>query len=297
LRFFGINTTLAFFRNILLHSTGRLGPDEKTFLPESEYGKVVIRARIYVVIYASVVGLSVYTRSILPLMYIGLPALYGSWLQFFYGHTQHAGLAENVLDHRLNSRTIYMHAIHRYLYWNMNYHVAEDFYAQAIDLERKIGIPVSHETHRRRYFATPWQTRHIMQRFPDLRITCDFSHWVCVCERLLPDMGETISLAAQHCHHLHARVGYAEGPQVPDPSAPEYATQLAAHEAWWEQVWQSQRERGFLGSTLTPEFGPPPYLQTLPYTNVPVADLVAVCDWMAKRQRERFARVQETVSP
>ncbi|HEX3876300.1 MAG TPA: NADH:ubiquinone reductase (Na(+)-transporting) subunit F, partial [Bryobacteraceae bacterium] len=40
-----------------------------------------------------------------------------------YGYTQHAGLAENVLDHRLNCRTVYMCWIHRYLYWNMNYHV------------------------------------------------------------------------------------------------------------------------------------------------------------------------------
>lgn len=167
---------------------------------------------------------------------------------------------------------------------------AEDFYAQAIDLEKTMGVPFSHETHRQRYFATPWQTRHILQQFPALRITSDFSHWVCVCERLLPDMGETIALAARHCHHLHARVGYAEGPQVPDPSAPEYAPHLAAHEAWWEEIWQSQRSRGFVYSTLTPEFGPPPYLQTLPHTNVPVADLATVCDWMARRQRERFGR-------
>jgi MocE subfamily Rieske [2Fe-2S] domain protein len=123
LRFFGVNTTFNFFRNILLHSTGRLSPEEKTFIPESEVGKVVIRARIYIAIYAGVVGLAISTGSILPLMYVGLPAFYGSWLQFLYGHTQHAGLAENVLDHRLNSRTIYMHAVHRYLYWNMNYHV------------------------------------------------------------------------------------------------------------------------------------------------------------------------------
>ena len=40
-----------------------------------------------------------------------------------YGLTQHAGLAENVLDHRLNCRTVYMNPVHRYLYWNMNYHV------------------------------------------------------------------------------------------------------------------------------------------------------------------------------
>ena len=40
-----------------------------------------------------------------------------------YGNTQHAGLAENVLDHRLNCRTVYMNPLNRYLYWNMNYHV------------------------------------------------------------------------------------------------------------------------------------------------------------------------------
>jgi MocE subfamily Rieske [2Fe-2S] domain protein len=123
LRFFGINTTYAFFRLVLLHCTGRLTAEEKTFIPESEYGKVIIRARIYLVVYASVIGLAVYAGSILPLMFIGLPAFYGSWLQFIYGHTQHTALAENVLDHRLNSRTIYMNAVNRYLYWEMNYHV------------------------------------------------------------------------------------------------------------------------------------------------------------------------------
>ena len=46
---------------------------EKTFIPESEYGKVITRARIYVLIYALVIGLAIYLRSILPLMLIGLP--------------------------------------------------------------------------------------------------------------------------------------------------------------------------------------------------------------------------------
>ena len=40
-----------------------------------------------------------------------------------YGLTQHAGLAENVLDHRLNCRTVLMNPINRYLYWNMNFHL------------------------------------------------------------------------------------------------------------------------------------------------------------------------------
>ena len=39
------------------------------------------------------------------------------------GLTQHVGLAEDVLDHRLNSRTVYMNPMIRFIYWNMNYHV------------------------------------------------------------------------------------------------------------------------------------------------------------------------------
>ena len=166
---------------------------------------------------------------------------------------------------------------------------AEDFYGEALHLEQKIGLPFSHETHRSRYFCTPWQTKFILDRYPTLRLTCDFSHWVCVCERLLPDLHDVLAQAARHAHHLHSRVGYEQGPQVPDPAAPEYAAHLQAHESWWAMIWQAQQERGFTESTLTPEFGPPPYLHTLPTSGKPVADLAKICDWMATRQAQRFA--------
>lgn len=96
---------------------------EKTFIPESEFPKVFFRARIYLAIYLGVIGLATGAASILPLLFVGLPNLFGSWLMMVYGLTQHAGLAENVLDHRLNCRTVYLNPIHRYLYWNMNYQV------------------------------------------------------------------------------------------------------------------------------------------------------------------------------
>ena len=80
-------------------------------------------ARIYVAIYLAVIGLAIYTHSFLPLFLVGFTNFFGTWLLVVYGLTQHAGLAENVLDHRLNCRTVYMNPIHRYLYWNMNYHV------------------------------------------------------------------------------------------------------------------------------------------------------------------------------
>jgi MocE subfamily Rieske [2Fe-2S] domain protein len=121
--FFNLGVYPVYFGKILRHSLGRMSADEKTFIPESEFPKIHRKARIYVVIYAAVIVLAIFTGSILPLMFVGLPNLLGSWLMVIYGLTQHAGLAENVLDHRLNCRTVSMNFIHRYLYWNMNYHV------------------------------------------------------------------------------------------------------------------------------------------------------------------------------
>lgn len=166
---------------------------------------------------------------------------------------------------------------------------AVDFYGAALDLERRCGVAIAHETHRLRCFGNPWTTRHVLEHHPDLKLTCDFSHWVCVAERLLEDCGDIIALAARHCHHLHARVGHEEGPQVSDPRAPEWSRHLAAHEAWWDQIWTAQQSRGMTVSTLTPEFGPAPYLPVLPHTQAPVADLADICDWMARRQAARFA--------
>src|SRR6478752_2789223 len=120
---FAIGVYPNYFRHIVMHSLGRMSADERTYIPESEFPKVFRRARIYLLVYAVVIGLAIGTGSILPLMFVGLVNLFGSWLMSVYGLTQHAGLAENVLDHRLNCRTVYMNPIHRYLYWNMNYHV------------------------------------------------------------------------------------------------------------------------------------------------------------------------------
>ncbi|MBP6507044.1 MAG: NADH:ubiquinone reductase (Na(+)-transporting) subunit F [Opitutaceae bacterium] len=120
---FNLGVYRNYFGQILTHAGGRMRPQEKTYIPESEFSKIYFKARIYVLIYAGTLGLALYTRSFLPLMYVGLPNIFGTWLMLVYGYTQHAGLAENVLDHRLNCRTVYMHPIHRYLYWNMNYHV------------------------------------------------------------------------------------------------------------------------------------------------------------------------------
>ncbi len=122
LSFFNLTGYPNYFRRIVQHSFGRLDAAETTFIPESEYSGIYNRARVYVAIYCAVIGLAFYCHSVLPLMFVGFTNLFGSWLLVVYGLTQHAGLAENVLDHRLNCRTVYMNPVHRFLYWNMNYH-------------------------------------------------------------------------------------------------------------------------------------------------------------------------------
>ncbi len=123
LSFLGLPQAKVYFKKVFLHASGQLTAEEKTFIPESEWGRVCTTARIHLAIYAATIVLALATWSIMPLMFIGLPSLYGAWLYLTTGLTQHAGLAEDVLDHRLNCRTVYMNPVVRFLYWEMNYHV------------------------------------------------------------------------------------------------------------------------------------------------------------------------------
>ena len=123
-----------------------------------ERPKVYRNARISVLVYLSVIAAAVATRSILPLMYVGLPSFYGAWLVTVFGLTQHAGLAEDVLDHRLNCRTVYMNRVCRYLYWNMNYHVEHHMFPMvpyhalpALHGELKADMPAPYRSIREAY--------------------------------------------------------------------------------------------------------------------------------------------------
>ncbi len=172
---------------------------------------------------------------------------------------------------------------------------AVGFYSEAVKIEQDLGLRVGHETHRGRFFFNPWNTRAVLEEVPGVKLCCDFSHWVVVCERLIDDCQPIIQLCADRCVHLHSRVGYEQGPQVPDPSAPEYERHLEAHERWWDMIWASQAKAGNAATTLTPEFGPPGYMHTLPHTDMPVSDLAKVCDWIADRQRKRFLETAQNL--
>lgn len=130
LAFVGIVDTWQSLRVLMRNALGHLSPEEKTYIPESEWPKAVFWARVHMAIYGAVVCVTVGMliagwgwASIIPVLLIGGPRVYGCWHFVMTGLLQHGGLPENVLDHRLNSRTLYMNPVSRWLYWNMNYHV------------------------------------------------------------------------------------------------------------------------------------------------------------------------------
>lgn len=104
-------------------SLGRLSPDEMKYVPENEREKVYRHSRIQLAFLVSIASISALAGSVLPLLLIGLPTFYGSWVHHILATMQHAGLAEDLPDHRLSTRTVYVNPVVAFIYANMNYHI------------------------------------------------------------------------------------------------------------------------------------------------------------------------------
>lgn len=150
-------------------------------------------------------------------------------------------------------------------------------------------IPVVHETHRGRFSFAAHITRQYLMAIPDLRIAWDISHWVNVAESYLEDQQEALELAISATDHIHARVGFPEGPQINDPRAPEWKQALEAHLNRWDQVISQKRKQKVEQLTITPEFGPFPYMPAVPYTRIPLADQWDINQYMMKLLKTRYA--------
>jgi fatty acid desaturase len=123
LNVFALRSTATALRALVVHACGRLTAEECTFIPNRERWKVRWVARSWLGILLTIAATCLASHSLLPAVLIGLPTIYGGFLLLFLSLTQHAGMAEDVLDYRLNSRTVYMNPLFRFLYWNMNYHL------------------------------------------------------------------------------------------------------------------------------------------------------------------------------
>jgi sugar phosphate isomerase/epimerase len=180
----------------------------------------------------------------------------------------------------------------------VNSHTGRDYFSleenlavfdRATALEVTAGVPVVHETHRGRALFSTTATKALLQARPALKLTADFSHWCCVHESLLEDQQPAVERAIQRAYYIHARVGHSQGPQITDPRDPKWQPAMAAHLAWWQQIARHRREEGSQVLGICPEFGPPPYMVTVPQTGQPIADLWAVNsdmrDWLKHEGR------------
>ncbi|PZX61094.1 hydroxypyruvate isomerase [Algoriphagus ratkowskyi] len=177
----------------------------------------------------------------------------------------------------------------------INSHTGSDYWTLEenkafIDIANKAskasGIPIVHETHRGRFSYTVPLTLEMINQAPDLRLNLDISHWMVVHERVIGLNDALLQQILPRIDHIHARVGFAQGPQVNNPTAPEWQSTLTTHLDIWEHIIQNSSHKVF---TITTEFGPPPYLPTVPFSNVPIADQWEANVFIMKAIKERFA--------
>lgn len=158
----------------------------------------------------------------------------------------------------------------------------------AAELSRNLNVKIVHETHRGRFSFHAALIQKYFDRYPDLRITADFSHWCNVSETFLQDQKENLHAAFQRADHIHARVGHPQSSQVSDPRAPEWEEALNYHLEWWDAIVGYHEKAGTRILTITPEFGPGNYMPLLPYTRQPVADQWEINHWMKNLLKKRY---------
>jgi hypothetical protein len=169
---------------------------------------------------------------------------------------------------------------------------ADTFFRAAIAVSDELGVPCFHETHRHKILFNPWLAVRLVERHSKLQLLGDLSHYCCVCEAPPGDaeLEGAIAKLLPRCGHLHARVGFEEGPQILDPREPRWSKYVDGHLAWWKAAFRSAAARGAAHVTVTPEFLPPPYCWSLQssdsYPGQPAVDVNAINHFMADLVRK-----------
>ncbi|UOY06823.1 hypothetical protein L0P88_23260 [Muricauda sp. SCSIO 64092] len=178
---------------------------------------------------------------------------------------------DNVLD-RLDNLVRYSPSF-------INSHTGKDHYSfsdnckiiDAIEeFSQKHRIPIYHEIHRGRFTFHGRSTLPYLEVFPQLKFVGDFSHWCTVSESMLEDQEAIISKVVPKIYHIHARVGHAQSPQVNNPFAPEWKAHLDQFVKWWQAIVDHHSR--YREISITPEFGPFPYMPSMPFTKEPLAN-------------------------
>ena len=80
-------------------------------------------ARAALIPHLIAICISIALKSWLPVLFFTLPRFYGSFFQWTFIWLQHVGLAENVWDHRLKTRSLHLNPFFSFLFMNMENHI------------------------------------------------------------------------------------------------------------------------------------------------------------------------------
>ena len=108
--------------------------------------------------------------------------------------------------------------------------------------------------------------------YPKLKLVADFSHFCVVSESNLQDQHDLLVKIYPNIKHIHARIGFEQSPQVNNPFAPEWKTYLEQYLSWWKEIIAIQKNNKSTICTITPEFGPFPYMPQEPFTKKPLSN-------------------------
>jgi hypothetical protein len=114
-------------------------------------------------------------------------------------------------------------------------------------------IPVHIETHRDRMTTDLFFTLHLLDCFPDLRLTADISHYVVGREFAWPIAEENHGLMHRildNAWGFHGRVASREQVQI-QISFPHHKDWVDLFMGWWEYGFRSWRQRAPQDATLT----------------------------------------------
>ena len=198
----------------------------------------------------------------------------------------------------LNKYKVYLNKTLKLNPFAINSHTGSDFYTLnqnlafievANKLSHEFNIPIYHETHRGRFSFSLPKTMEYLEKNKDLILTLDISHWMVVHESLLKNRQNLINKIIKRTNHIHARVGFEEGPQVNDPSAPEWKNTLERHLDIWEAIIKKRLKENKY-ATITTEFGPPNYMPTFPITRKPTSDQWSSNVFVMKALKKRILK-------
>jgi hypothetical protein len=197
-------------------------------------------------------------------------------------------IAQQVLSNQKESVNEYIERITQRLHFltalqpdYINSHTGKDFFdfsdnCRIIEIteqiSKKSGIPIWHEIHRGRFSFHLKTLLTYIDVFPKIKLIADFSHFCVVSESDLQDQQDLLSKVYPNIKHIHARVGFEQSPQVNNPFAPEWKKQLDQYLLWWKQIIEKQEKLNTDVISITPEFGPFPYMPQEPFTLKPLSN-------------------------